>query len=90
MTYDELLVYIQERHGKSETDLIKWYALSDVQGLREMSDDDLADAMMQGIKYDRTFIKRHWKDLDPDRRNEYLDYMAATWNEEPKLTWNPL
>lgn len=90
MTYDELLVHIKERHGKSETDLVLWYALSDVQGLRELSDDELVAYMMQGIKYDGAFAKEHWDGLDPDRQTEYLGYMADAWDDEPKLAWNPL
>lgn len=80
MTYAELLTHLGLR-GKTEQDLFFWYALSEVQGLKDMSDEELAELLVTGIKYDRNTVKGHWDSLDQETKSDYLVYMNDFWNQ---------
>lgn len=78
MTFQELCKWSEDQ-GRSETDVLYWYALSEVQSIRDMTDSDLAEMLVSGIKYDREYVTGHWEGLDEDDQKNYRMYMTDSW-----------
>jgi len=78
MTYQELLKWAAAR-GKTEQDVLHYHALADVEGLREMSDHDLACEMVSGIRYDSAYIGKWWEEMDTATQDQHLSYMEDAW-----------
>lgn len=79
MTYDQLLEWAKAK-GKTETDVIKWYAFSEVQAIKDMTDEEMVDWLMKGaFKYDHDYVKSHWDNMDEQTQKEYLQFMTESW-----------
>lgn len=78
MTYDELVEWAKTQ-SKTETDVIKWYALSDVQAIRDMTDSEMVEWLIAGAKYDMSYVKEHWEGLDTQSQSDYQQYMTDEW-----------
>lgn len=81
MTWEDLIAWAKAK-GKDESDVLDWYALSEVQSIRELDDQEMVDVLRAGIKYDRAYVEDHWTTLDDETQQLYLTYMTDAWKEQ--------
>lgn len=81
MTWEELIEWAKTQ-GKTETDVIRWFAQSEVQSIKDMADEEMIDWLIEGVKYDRAYVESLWLGLEAGDQNDYLVYMTDSWTGE--------
>lgn len=76
------LVEWAKARNKTETDLLRWFAQSDLYGYRELDDKELIDILLEGIRYDVTYVSNLWEGLDEETQSNYQTYMIENWEIE--------
>lgn len=81
MTWEELIEWAKTQ-GKTETDVIRWFAQSEVQSIKDMTDKEMIDWLIEGVKYDRAYVESLWLGLEASDQNDYIVYMTDNWKGE--------
>ena len=82
MDYEQLLEWV-EKQGKTEADMIYWFADSQYESTVEMSREEFVLFIMGGApKYGAEFMRGHWDALDEETKDNYMTYMKESWEEE--------
>ena len=76
MTYEQLLKWATEK-GKTEQDLVIWLARSDVQAVRDMTDQEMVEWLLDGVKYDAVYFKSWWEGLDDEGREAMFRHIQG-------------
>lgn len=80
MTYQQLLDWVKKQ-GKTEHELLAWFAVQEVEPIQEMTTMELATKLLRGLKVDRAYVEGVWNALDDEGRHNYVTYIEHVWNE---------
>lgn len=76
--YQKLLEWAKTQ-GKTERDLLRWWAAADYDAVQDMTTDEFTEWALEGYKVDREYVQNHWDDLDEETRTNYKIYMLDAW-----------
>lgn len=79
MNWIELQEWAKAR-GKTTDDLVREFALQDVQAVKDMTDLEMVEWMMSGVKYDEAYCASNWIGFDDEMQQSVLQCMTERWN----------
>ena len=85
--FEELLADVAEK-GIDEESVIRWFAFSDIEGIRDLDDKELVDYMLHPFIYNKENLTTYWEELGDEGRKDYRMYLLDFYDKAPKPVYH--